>query len=262
MTLDPVAQTSRLTAALRARESARPDALFTDPFAARLAGEAGTALLAEFGDNSTIAVRTRFFDDVITAAEARQLVILAAGMDSRAFRLALPEDAELYEVDRPEVLRLKDSLITEAPVCRRVSVGADLTGDWAEPLLAAGFEQGRPTCWLAEGVMQYLAAVDVAALLDRVTGLSAAGSLLLTDFVGQSLLDSPALRPMLELFAAHDMTWRFGTDQPEELLEPLGWRADVVLISEVGTALNRWPFPAAARNATGVGQGYFVRARC
>ncbi len=159
------------------------------------------------------------------------------------------------------MLRLKDSLVVEAPVCRRVAAGADLTEDWAEPLPAAGFAPARPTCRLAEGVMQYLAEADVEALLDRVTGLSAAGSLLLTEFAGRSLLDSPAPRPMLELFAAHDMTWRYGTDQPEELLEPRGRRVDVVLISEVGTALNRWPFPSVPRNTPGVGQGHFVRAR-
>jgi methyltransferase (TIGR00027 family) len=261
MTLDPVAQTGRLTAALRARESTRPDPLFDDPFAARLAGATGEALLAEFGDNATIAVRTRFFDDEFASATPDQIVIVAAGMDSRAFRLELPGSPTLFELDRPEVLRLKADLIGRPPVCRRIAVGVDLTTDWSASLIEAGFEPAKPTCWLAEGLMQYLTEPDVHALLDRITGLSAPGSLLLTDFVGQSLLDSPQLRPMLERFAAHDMTWRFGTDQPEDLLEPRGWQAEIVLISEVGNELNRWPFPSVPRGTPDVGQGYFVRAR-
>jgi methyltransferase (TIGR00027 family) len=190
-----------------------------------------------------------------------QIVIVAAGMDSRAFRLDLPSSLTLFELDRPEVLRLKEDLIGEPPTCHRVPVGVDLTTDWSAALVDAGFEAGKPTCWLAEGLMQYLTEPDVNGLLDRITGLSAPGSLLLTDFVGQSLLDSPQLRPMLDKFATHDMTWRYGTDRPEDLLHPRGWQAEVLLISDVGTGLNRWPFPSVPRDTPGVGQGYFVRAR-
>jgi methyltransferase (TIGR00027 family) len=259
MTLDPVAQTSRLTAALRARESARPEPLFTDPYAARLAGETGEALLRDFGDNATIAVRTHFFDARVTASPLPQLVILAAGMDSRAYRLDFPPDVTVYELDRPEVLELKGSLLADATPCHRVPVGVDLATDWRPALHAAGFRPDVPTRWLVEGLTQYLPAVDT--LLDHVTAVSAPSSELLIDFVGQSLLDSPAMRPMLDQFAAMDMTWRFGTDQPEDLLEPRGWRADVTPIGDVGTALGRWPYPSVPRGTPGVGQGYLVHAR-
>ncbi|HKN98625.1 MAG TPA: SAM-dependent methyltransferase [Pseudonocardiaceae bacterium] len=259
--LDPVALTGRLTAALRARESARDDRLFDDPFAATLAGDIGRRLLADFGDNDTIAVRTRFFDDALTGTGPRQVVIVAAGMDTRAYRLAFPAGATVFELDRPEVLALKDRLLSgNRCAVRRVAVGVDLAADWPTPLVAAGFDPAAPTRWLVEGVAQYLAESDVLGLLDHVTALSAAGSELLIDVVGQSLLDSPAMRPMLDRFAGHDAPWRFGTDQPEQLLTGRGWQPTVTLISTVGNRLGRWPYPEAPRGTPGVGQGYFVRA--
>ncbi|GAA3048961.1 hypothetical protein GCM10020000_31750 [Streptomyces olivoverticillatus] len=118
-TLDPVARTARLTAALRARESARPDRLFDDPLAASLAGDTGRALLDEFGDVPAIAVRTRFYDDALTRLctaddGPRQLVLVAAGMDSRAYRLDLPVGTTVFELDRPELLAVKETLLADA----------------------------------------------------------------------------------------------------------------------------------------------------
>lgn len=262
--LDPVASTGRLTAALRAAETSRDDRLFADPFAAYLAGDEGRRLLDVFGDNSTIAVRTRFYDDVLVeaAGRSRQLVVVAAGMDTRAFRLDLPADTTMYELDRPEVLNLKDRLLATMPDgpprprCRRRPVGVDLAADWSDPLRDTGFQSAEPTCWLVEGLLQYLTESDVAGLLDRITALSAAGSELNIDVVGRSLLDSPAMAPMLDRFAAHHAPWRFGTDRPEDLLTSRDWRADVTLISSVGTRLGRWPYPDVPRGTPGVGQGY------
>ncbi|GAA4845879.1 hypothetical protein GCM10025787_29930 [Saccharopolyspora rosea] len=153
--LDPVALTGRVTAALRARESARPDRLFDDPFAARLAGARGRELVAAFdGDNQVIAVRTRLVDDEFARRtdEFDQFAILAAGMDTRAYRLAFHAGTAVFEVDRPEVLALKERLLTAppdpapAPRCDRRTVGADLGADWSAPLRAAGFRPDRPTC--------------------------------------------------------------------------------------------------------------------
>jgi methyltransferase (TIGR00027 family) len=261
MTLDQVALTGRLTAALRARESARPDRLFTDPYAAVLAGEAGDRLLAEFGDNSTISVRTKWLDDRLARLRPAQLVIVAAGMDSRAWRLDVLAQAEVYELDRPEVLRLKEDLIGAPPLGVRAAVGVDLAGDWIPALLAAGFDAARPAVWTVEGLTQYLTAADVDRLLDGISRLSVAGSHLLIDLVGQSLLDSAAMRPMLDRFAAIDMTWQFGTDEPEQLLGSRGWSCEVSLFGSVGNDYGRWPYPEVPRGTPGVGQGYLVHAR-
>ena len=100
-----MASTGLLVAAIRAMESTRDDRLFTDPFADKLAGETGRQLLAAAvaatGERSTtqIVVRTRFFDEALlrAARAAKQVVILAAGMDARAYRLAWPDDTTLYE---------------------------------------------------------------------------------------------------------------------------------------------------------------------
>lgn len=249
-----------MTAALRARESARPDRLFDDPYAARLAGPEGEALLREFGDNVTIAIRTRHYDAKITESPLTQRVWLAAGMDSRAYRLTFPPGTRLYELDRPAVLSLKASLLPDAPACERIPVPVDLADDWVTPLREAGFDPEVPTFWLIEGLVMYLAAADVTRLLARVSEVSAAGSELLVDFAGTSLLTSPMMQETLRQYAEHDMTWRYGTDDPESLLEPLGWRPDVKMISEVGKALNRWEYPVVPRHVPGVPQGYFVHA--
>jgi methyltransferase (TIGR00027 family) len=263
--LDPVATTARLTAAMRAEESARPDRLVDDPLAATLAGDAGRALLDHVQVGESIPVRTHHFDALITAvagAGVRQIVLIAAGMDSRAYRLDLPPGTTVYELDRPALLRLKAELLADAPAPRstRIAVEVDLTADWPPALTAAGFDRDAPTCWLAEGLLQYLTEADVHGLLDTLTGLSAPGSHLVTDIVGRSLLDSPATRPMLEVFARHGMPWTYGTDEPEELFTTRGWVPDVRMISTVGTALGRWPHPDAPRGTPGVPNGFLVHA--
>ncbi|MBB5890044.1 SAM-dependent methyltransferase [Kutzneria kofuensis] len=258
--LDQVALTGRLTAALRARESQRPDRLFVDPFASRLAGDVGDRLLEEFGDNSTISVRTKYLDDKLVRLRPSQLVIVAAGMDSRAYRLDVLRDSVVYELDRPEVLSLKSTLVGSAPVGVRRAVGVDLAGDWLPALLADGFDPGRPTVWTVEGLTQYLDAAAVDRLLDGITRLSAPGSHLLIDFVGQSLLDSAVMKPMLDRFASMDMTWQFGTDEPEDLLGRRGWSCEVSLFDSVGNSYGRWGYPSVPRGTPGVGHGYLVHA--
>ena len=114
-----MASTGLLVAAIRAMESTREDPLFDDPFAERLAGETGRQLLAAAleatGERSTmqIVVRTRFFDEALLRATrtARQVVILAAGMDSRAYRLAWPDGTSVYELDQPAVIAAKADLL-------------------------------------------------------------------------------------------------------------------------------------------------------
>ena len=115
-TKEAVAGTGLLVAAIRAMESTREDRLFTDPYADKLAGDTGRALLAaaiaETGERSMvqIVVRTRFLDDALLRAVrvADQVVILAAGMDARAYRLAWPDGAAVYELDQPAVIAAKD----------------------------------------------------------------------------------------------------------------------------------------------------------
>jgi methyltransferase (TIGR00027 family) len=142
-TKQAIAATGLLVAAMRAEESARDDALFTDPFAERLAGEDGRRLLAEAAakteqPSAPIVVRTKFFDEALLRAQAdgvAQVVILAAGMDARALRLPWHSGTTVYEVDQPHVIETKDERLGgERPRCRRAAVGVDLADDWPKVL--------------------------------------------------------------------------------------------------------------------------------
>lgn len=272
--LDPVARTARWTAAERALESARPDRLFEDPLAEVLAGEKGRALATsmagdEASDNPWFAVRTRFYDDALIGSvrgcgAVAQVVLVAAGLDTRAYRLELPGELAWYELDRPELLALKDQILTEAgaaPRCGRYPVGVDLADEWTGPLMAAGFDPARPAVWLVEGLIFYLDRVTVHGLLDKITELSAPGSELLIDTIGQSLLDSPQMQSFRDRLAEVGTPWQFGTDRPEDdLLEPRGWRATLWLYSEIGTQLGRWPFPTFPRDTPEVPQSFLIHA--
>jgi methyltransferase (TIGR00027 family) len=272
--MDRVAETARWTAAERARESVRPDRLFEDSLAEALAGEEGHALAERMRrdgmfDSPGFAVRTRFFDDVLTSSvsvhgTASQVVLIAAGLDARAYRLALPPDLAWYELDRPELLALKDQVLTgvgATPRCARWPVGVDLTTEWAGPLTAAGFDSTQPAVWLVEGLLFYLEPAAVHKLLDEITELSAPGSELLTDTIGRSLLDNPQMQPLIARLAEQGTPWLFGTDQPEdELFVPRGWLANVSLYSEVGSRLGRWPYPTFPRNTPNVPQSFLVHA--
>ena len=136
-----------------------------------------------------IVVRTRFLDDALLRAvrTADQVVILAAGMDARAYRLAWPDGAVVYELDQPAVIAAKnDVLADDDPRCRRVAVGVDLADDWPIALTESGFDPNAPTVWLIEGLLQYLDEDAVRTLFARVDRLSAPGSTLLYDVVGKT----------------------------------------------------------------------------
>ena len=262
MTGEAVARTAVLVAAIRADESRRDHPLFEDPFAARLAGDAGREMLArmvaEAGEQSTaqIVVRTRFWDEALlrAAQTVRQVVILAAGLDARAYRLAWPPGTTVVEVDQPAVIAAKDGVLAgERPRCARVSVGADLAGDWSATVAGAGLDPAVPTAWLIEGLLQYLDGDAVHRLFARIDALSAPGSVLLFDVVSATLLAEPAMAGLLAAMEAQGSPWLFGTDAPAELVEPLGWTATVTDVAEPGTAFGRWPDAAT-------GGGFFVEA--
>ncbi|KWX20018.1 methyltransferase [Mycolicibacterium wolinskyi] len=265
----PVADTGLLVAAIRAEETRRDDGLFSDPFAEKLAGESGRRLLADAlaatGEKTTlqIIVRTRFWDEALLRATRTvdQVVILAAGMDARAYRLPWPDGTVVFELDQPAVIAAKNERLAEdRPRCRRVALGVDLTADWTASLYDNGFDADKPAVWLIEGLLQYLDEAAVHTLFDRVDAMSAAGSVLLYDVVGKTLLDAAMLAAVRESMAASGAPWLFGTDQPGELSGRLGWSAVVTDIAEPGNAWNRWFAPAVPLDVPGVPRGYFVEA--
>lgn len=268
-TREAVAGTALLVAAIRARELVREDRLFTDPFAEKLAGETGRrnldAALAAAGEQAgaQIVVRTRFWDEALLRATATvgQVVILAAGMDARAYRLDWPDGVRVYELDQPAVIEAKDRLLSgDTPRCHRVAVGVDLADDWPAALTSSGFDTGAPSVWLIEGLLQYLEAAEVRALFARIDALSAPASVLLYEVVGQALLDSPTMAGLLESMAAQGSPWLFGSDTPGELAERHGWTAVVTDIAVPGNAWKRWFAPVVPMEVPGVPRGYFVEA--
>ena len=223
----PVGSTAHWIAAVRARESARPDRLFDDPYAAALAGELGLQVMqasekAGGGRNEFIPVRVRWFDDLVegqAAAGIRQVVLLGAGLDTRAYRLDLPAGLRWYELDQPEVLQRKEPVLRRAvPRCERVVLPVDLAGDWLPALLGTGFEVGAATLWLAEGLLVYLGEDDVLRLLRTAAGHCGPGSRFAADVFGAT-----ALRARV-----HSSVIRFGSDDPAGLLQDGGWRPERV----------------------------------
>ncbi len=273
--MDPVSATALWTAAARARESARADRLFDDPLGEILAGPEGFELLdsmeARVTDGGTslgMVVRTRFFDDAIgrlvDGRQISQVVILAAGMDARAFRLSWPPGVRLYELDRPEVLEVKESRLRTVDArasCDRVTVGVDLVGEWAPLLLAAGFEADRPSLWLVEGLLFYLDRDGVQRLLGQLGALAGAHSILLTDLVGTSFLTHPWTQARLNVMAELDMPFRFGTDDPESLLREHGWSATATRYGEEGANFDRWPDAVASQDDPDLPRSYLITAR-
>ncbi len=191
-----VAMTAIGVAVIRARESARPDRLYDDPFArlfvdAARAQFAGTPdgedrwtsmleLADAFYEGRTLAVR--LVDDGVSAAAAascEQFVLLGAGLDTRAFRMPLTPRTRFYEIDLRELFAFKESVLDRAaahPVCERITLSADLRGDWGKILRDSGFRSDMPTHWIDEGVLGYLASDAAWAVVDTITALSASGS--------------------------------------------------------------------------------------
>jgi methyltransferase (TIGR00027 family) len=184
-----VEKTALGVAMVRARESHRDDRLFDDPYAQAFVDAAPGAFpeepktpeeLAALGPMASLGavfyvhgvIRTRFFDDYLTAATAAgcsQVVLLAAGLDTRAFRLPWPQRTRVFEVDLPDVLAFKDSVLATqgaVPRCERTTVPADLRADWTAALTEAGFDRTSPAGWLAEGLLIYLSAAEAERLLD------------------------------------------------------------------------------------------------
>jgi methyltransferase (TIGR00027 family) len=134
-----------------------------------------------------MAVRTKFFDEFFldaTKAGIRQVVILASGLDSRAYRLPWPAGTVVYEIDQPQVIEFKSRTLAELgakPIAYRRAVAVDLRDDWPTALRAAGFDPRRPTAWSAEGLLGYLPPEAQDRLLDTITSLSAPGSRFATE---------------------------------------------------------------------------------
>ena len=190
-----------------------------------------------------MAARTRFFDAFFaeaTKAGIRQAVILASGLDARAYRLDWPADTTVFEVDQPEVIAFKTQTLSElgaSPTADRRTVAIDLRYDWPAALIEAGFDRTQPTAWIAEGLLGYLPPEAQDSLLDNISALSADGSRLATEAI-PNLPDvdqdkaRELMREATEKWRAHGFDLNFDElgyqgerNDVAEYLNRLGWRS-------------------------------------
>jgi methyltransferase (TIGR00027 family) len=271
-----------MVAAARAAETAKPDPLIRDPYAGVLVSGAGTGVWSyildeEFGakvaevdaDVAAVfthmgnyqAVRTHFFDGFFAdavAAGIRQVVILASGLDARAYRLEWPAGTVLFEIDQPKVLEYKAARLAEngtLPSVRRHEVPVDLRFDWPKALQDAGFDREAPTAWLAEGLLMYLPADAQDRLFEHITALSAEGSRVAVETVGVQAEQRRAqmrerFEPIAAQFGLHgtmdvaDLMY----DDPDradvaQWLDAHGWRSTAVTSHDEMRRLGRWVLP-------------------
>ncbi|MHA7665803.1 class I SAM-dependent methyltransferase [Mycolicibacterium sp. HS_4_1] len=246
-----VGATATLVAAARALATGADDPIIDDPFAAPLVRAVGVDFFTKLVDGATdptqfgagygptmsqltngMAARTRFFDDFFHdagKAGIRQAVILAAGLDARAYRLSWPAGTVVYEIDQPDVIEFKSKTLSDqgaAPTTQRRTVAIDLRDDWPAALRAAGLDPTKPTAWIAEGLFGYLPPEAQDRLLDQISELSAPGSRMGAEGVpGTPDLDEDAVRERMKAASEHWREQGFELDFAD--LVYLGDRADV-----------------------------------
>ncbi|WP_084251477.1 class I SAM-dependent methyltransferase [Mycobacterium avium] len=261
-----VGATATMVAAGRAMATKDPRGLIDDPFAEPLVRAVGVDFFTKMMDgeldldaieNATpvriqsmvdgMAVRTKYFDDYFvdaTDAGVRQVVILASGLDSRAYRLPWPAGTVVYEIDQPRVIEFKSNTLAEVgaePTATRRTIPIDLRGDWPAALSAAGFDPAAPTAWLAEGLLIYLPPEAQDRLFDNITALSAPGSTIATEFVpGIVDFDVERVREMSGSFREHgvdidmaSLVYAGERNHVIDYLNGLGWRAEGVTRTEL-----------------------------
>ncbi|MBW0104621.1 class I SAM-dependent methyltransferase [Pseudonocardia sp. KRD291] len=265
-----VGATALAVAAGRAVETERADGLVRDPYAQAFVDATGTEMPdrpwndeAWAAQATYLGVRSRFFDDCLCGAARAgvdQVVILAAGLDTRAFRLDWPSGVTVYEIDQSAVLEFKDTVLdregADAAAGRSV-VPVDLRHDWPAALTAAGFDPSWRTVWLAEGLLPYLPAAAERLLFERVQELSAPGSRIAVEHFGGSIekiTSSPEFRTMSQQVIGADVRTLFFEEErgssPEAWLSGHGWAVTSRLSGDLAREYGR-PLPASVQDVMG-----------
>lgn len=265
-----VGATATMVAAARAIATNADAQMIDDPFAEPLVRAVGVDFLTRWATGeltgeevdvdgagwglqhmpAAMAARTRYFDAFFAdAAKAgiRQAVILASGLDARAYRLDWPADMTVFEIDQPDVIAFKATTLAElghSPTAELRTVAIDLRDDWPTALVAADFDPTAPSAWIAEGLFGYLPPEAQDRLLDAVTELSAPGSRLGTEAVPghpQAQVDeaSEKMRQATEKWREHGFDLDFSElgfhgdrNDVGEYLDARGWQS-------VGTAMTQ-----------------------
>ncbi|HWF28758.1 MAG TPA: class I SAM-dependent methyltransferase [Mycobacterium sp.] len=284
---ESVGATALGVAAARAAETESENPLISDPFARVFLNAAGDGmwnwfaapeLPAEIAEAEPdlqprmlrmvdyMAARTSFFDQFFLDAArsgVHQLVILAAGLDSRAWRLPWPDGVTVYELDQPRVLEFKSTTLRESgarPTCQLVHVPVDLRHDWPAALQEAGFDAEAPSAWSAEGLLPFLPAVAQELLFERVDALSARGSRMAVEAPGPDFLDEDArakqretmqrvrdlmakLEPERDIPDVQDLWYLEEREDVDTWLRRHGWDVKVTPADELMARYDRRPSP-------------------
>nr|WP_142274638.1 class I SAM-dependent methyltransferase [Mycobacterium scrofulaceum] len=274
-----VGATATMVAASRAVASQGPDALLDDPLADPLVRAVGLEPFIRIVDGQVdfeddplfnrkaraeqITVRTRFFDDFFTDATkhgVRQAVILASGLDTRAYRLRWPAGTVVYEIDQPQVIAFKTETLAglgAVPTAERRAIAIDLREDWPAALREGGFDVAQPTAWSAEGLLPYLPPEAQDRLFDNITSLSAPGSRLATEHVPDpNAFSDERLQRISERWQrfgfnlnAADLFYRGERNVVVDYLTGQGWRVAAHPAREL-YAQNGFEFPEDEMSAT------------
>jgi methyltransferase (TIGR00027 family) len=287
-----VGATATMVAAARALASRAPRALINDPFAAPLVRAVGVEFITKMMDGELaldsiegfsvartqgiidrMAVRTRYFDDYLAQAidhGVRQVVILASGLDARAYRFPWPAGTVLYEIDQPQVIEFKTASLADIgaePTADRRTVSIDLRENWPAALRQAGLDTTQPTAWLAEGLLMYLPAAAQDRLLSDITTLSSPGSSIGVEHApGVADFDPAQVQGISKSFRDNavdvDMASMLRSGQRRDVAEylgTLGWKVEGVTRTEL---LRRHELPVPApEDDDPLGELIFVSGR-
>ena len=268
-TWDPassVGVTATMVAAARAVATASGRGFVDDPFAAPLVRAVGLEFFTRMVDGELdisqfpdftpervesmvdgMALRAKFFDEYFletTGAGVRQAVILAAGLDARAYRLPWPDGTVVYELDQPAVIEFKSATLADlgaTPTADRRAIGIDLRDDWPAALRAAGWQADAPTAWCAEGLLIYLPPDAQDRLFDTIIELSAPGSTIATEYApGIQDLDTDRAGAASAAFASQGLDLDMASlvyagtrHSAMDYLSERGWQVTAVPTSEL-----------------------------
>jgi methyltransferase (TIGR00027 family) len=279
-----VGATATAVAASRAMASKGPDPLLDDPWADALVravgidtfvklidgeiGQTDDPLLNRRAMNEQIAVRTRFFDDFFrqaTGSGIRQAVILASGLDTRAYRLPWPAGTVVFEIDQPEVITFKTTTLAglgAEPTAQRCAIAVDLRDDWPLALKEAGLDTSRPTAWSAEGLLPYLPPEAQDRLFDNIAALSAPGSRIATEHLDLRGIPSDWAERLTERsrrigsnINLAELFYTGDRNTAADYLAGHGWRVDI-RTTEQAYAANGFELPDDELASFGANSGY------
>jgi methyltransferase (TIGR00027 family) len=250
MVVRNISDTARWAAVFRANETQRPDALFRDPYAARLAGTLGVNIANTLPEGNSYAwawvARTYLFDQFILREieqGADMVINLAAGLDARPYRMQLPADLQWVEIDLPEILTYKEGILAgEKPICRLERIRLDLSDvDARKSVFADLAGRARKILVLTEGLLIYLEPIQVVALAKDLAEYPQFQHWILD-------MHSPGLLRLMQRTTGKQLSqvgapFKFGPPEGPQFLEPCGWRTvDVQGLLKAAAHFKRPPF--------------------